>query len=204
MCETWAVSFYSEKQCLLKAKEKLPAVLMRLSCQLFFEWLRNCVQETIKLWPKYRETKLKSIKKRNFLALKDIFLTFPGCCLTLVSSLDVVRVRFASWSVYRVLLVNDLPNLYARRFSSFTKVECSQFSSSKVRCCRFLGRLVRSFFPFYFVVLKNFKIYLFFNWYFVMPSWSTPAYFNFDSSSNLLMFLTSRLLCIFTQSLLLV
>ena len=84
-----------------KAKEKLPAVLMRLSCQLFFEWLRNCVQETIELWPKYgRETKLKSTKKRNFLALKDIFLTSPGCCLTLASSLDVLQVRFASWSVY--------------------------------------------------------------------------------------------------------
>ena len=68
--------------------------------QLFFEWLRNCVQETIELWPKYRETKLKSTKKRNFLALKDIFLTSPGCCLTLASSLDVLQVRFASWSVY--------------------------------------------------------------------------------------------------------
>ena len=33
------------------------------------------------LWPKYRETKLKSTKKRNFIALKDIFLTSPGCCL---------------------------------------------------------------------------------------------------------------------------
>ena len=50
--------------------------------QLFFEWLGNCVQESIELWPKYRETKLKSTKKRNFLALKDIFLTSPGCCLT--------------------------------------------------------------------------------------------------------------------------
>ena len=51
--------FYSEKQCLLtvelneeldhKAKEKLPEVLMRLSCQLLFEWLRNCMQVTIEL-----------------------------------------------------------------------------------------------------------------------------------------------------------
>ena len=107
----WAVSFYGEKQCSLtvelknKAKEKLPAVLMGLSCKLFFEWLRNCVKETIELSPKYgRETKLKSTKKRNFLALKDILLTSPGFCLTLASSLDVVQVRFASWSVYRVLL----------------------------------------------------------------------------------------------------
>ena len=43
---------------------------------------------------------LKSTKKRNFLALKDIFLTSSGCCLTLASSLDVLQVRFASWSVY--------------------------------------------------------------------------------------------------------
>ena len=44
----------------------------------------------------------KIYKEWNFLALKDIFLTSPGCCLTLASSLDVVQVRFASWSVYRV------------------------------------------------------------------------------------------------------
>ena len=62
-----------------KAKEKLPAVLMRLSCQLFFEWLRNCVQETIELWPKYRETKLKSTKKRNF--LYQLFFEWLGNCV---------------------------------------------------------------------------------------------------------------------------
>ena len=66
-----------------QSKEKLLAVLIRLSCQLYFEWLRNCVQETIELWPKYSlETKLKPTKKQNFLAVKDIFLTSPGCCLT--------------------------------------------------------------------------------------------------------------------------
>ena len=27
-----------------KAKEKIPAVMMRLSCEMFFDWLRNCVQ----------------------------------------------------------------------------------------------------------------------------------------------------------------
>ena len=102
-----------------KAKEKIPAVMMRLSCEMFFDWLRNCVQETKLiepawyklLWPKYREKKLKSTKKRNFIALKDIFLTSPGCCwLIKASSLDVVQVRFASWSVNRVLLANDLLN----------------------------------------------------------------------------------------------
>ena len=34
------------------------------------------------LLPKYREMKPKSTKRRNVLALKDIFLTSPGCCLT--------------------------------------------------------------------------------------------------------------------------
>ena len=42
-----------------------------------------------------RRSKLKSTKKRNFLALKDMVLTSPSCCLTLASSLDVVQVRFA-------------------------------------------------------------------------------------------------------------
>ena len=42
-----------------------------------------------------------------------------------------------------------------------------QDTEKQVRCGRFLGHLAGSFFAFYFVVLKNFKIY-FFNWYFVM------------------------------------
>ena len=58
-----------------------------------------------------KRSKLKSTKKRNFLALKDMVLTSPSCCLTLASSLDVVQVRFAFWRVYRLLLGNDLPNL---------------------------------------------------------------------------------------------
>ena len=65
-----------------KGKTPCSTVVMRLSCQLFFEWLRKCVQETIETWSKYRETKLKSTKKRNFLALKDIFLASSGCFLT--------------------------------------------------------------------------------------------------------------------------
>ena len=51
MYENWPVSFYREKQSLLtpghKAKEKVPAVMMQLSCPMFFEWLWNYVQETI-------------------------------------------------------------------------------------------------------------------------------------------------------------
>ena len=38
---------------------------MQLSYQLFFEWLKKCVQKPIELWPKYRETKLKSTKKHG-------------------------------------------------------------------------------------------------------------------------------------------
>ena len=44
---------------------------------------------------------------------------------------------------------------------SFAKVECLHLSSSKLRCGRFLGRLVGSFFAFCFVVLTEFKNLLF-------------------------------------------
>ena len=74
-------------------------VVEKLCARNYWTWYKL-------LWLKYRERKLKSTKKRNFLALKDIFLTSPGCCPTLATSLDVVLVRFASWSVYRV--GNDL------------------------------------------------------------------------------------------------
>ena len=98
-----------------QSRGKLPAVLMRISCQMFSESLRNCARNYWTLykllWPKYRETKPKSTKKRNFLALKDIFLASPGCCLTLASSLDVEKFRFSFWSVYRVLLGNNLSDL---------------------------------------------------------------------------------------------
>ena len=86
-----------------------------------FECLRNCEpcltpeknysNQRKLLWPKYRETKLKSTKKTDFLSSEGQLLTSPGCCLTLAFSLDVVQDRFASWSVYRVLLGNDLSNL---------------------------------------------------------------------------------------------
>ena len=72
-----------------QSKAKIPAVMMRLSCEMFFDWSRNSVKLCARnywtwhklLWPKYRETKLKSTKERNFIALKDIFITSPGCCL---------------------------------------------------------------------------------------------------------------------------
>ena len=59
---------------------------------------------------KMPENEAKIYQETDFLALKDISLTSPVCCLTLASSLHVVQVRFASWSVYRVLLENDLSN----------------------------------------------------------------------------------------------
>ena len=65
------------------------------------------VQVTLSKIPR---NEAKIYQERNFLALKDIFFTSPGCCQTSASSLDVVQVRFA-WSVYRVLLGNDLSNL---------------------------------------------------------------------------------------------
>ena len=50
-------------------------VVVKLCARNYWTWYKL-------LWTKYRETKLKSTKKRNFIALKDIFLTTPGCCLT--------------------------------------------------------------------------------------------------------------------------
>ena len=37
----------------------------------------------------------KICQETDFLSSEGHLLTFPGCCLTLVSSLDVVQVRFA-------------------------------------------------------------------------------------------------------------
>ena len=48
--------------------------------------------------------------------------------------------------------------LLSQPFQFFRKSTILHFSSSKVRCSRFLGRLLGSFLAFYFVVLKNFKI----------------------------------------------
>ena len=75
-----------------KAKEKLPAVLVRLSCQLFFEWLRNCVHETIQ-WTLikirlsneakiYKETEFLSSEGNlfNFSWLLPDLSFFTGCC----------------------------------------------------------------------------------------------------------------------------
>ena len=85
--------------------------------------------------------------------------------------------------------------LISQPFQFFRKNTILHFSFPKVRCSRFLGRLLGLFFAFYFVVLKNFKMD-FFNWYFVMPSRSAPACFN--SLKLKLMFLSSRLLSIVT------
>ena len=41
-------------------------------------------------------------KKTDFLSSEEHLFTL-GCCLTLPSSLEVVKVRFASWSVHLVL-----------------------------------------------------------------------------------------------------
>ena len=71
----------------------------------------------------------------------------------------------------------DTTFLISQPFQFFRKSTILHLSSSKVRCSRFLGHLLGLFFAIYFVVLKNFKID-FFNWYFLMPSRSAPAYFN--------------------------
>ena len=124
MYEDWEVSFYREKQCLLTVElknltTKQRKTSLRLWCSFPAKYFSSGWQTVCKNywtwyklpWPNYRETKLKSTNKRNFLALKEIFLTSPGCCLALASSQDVAQVRLASWNVNRVLLGNDPPNL---------------------------------------------------------------------------------------------
>ena len=160
---------------------------MRLSSQMSFEWLRNCEpclaprrinsSQHKLLKPKYREAKLKSTRKWIFLTLKDI-MNFSWLPLE----------AFTAFCLETTFLIS-------KPFQFFRKSTIFHFSSSKVRCSRFLGRLLGSFFAFYFVVLKNFKIDVF-NWYFVMPSRSAPAHFN--SLKLKLMFLSSRLLSIVT------
>ena len=165
---------------------------MRLSFQM---WLRNCEpclhrEETIQL---STSCKPWSLPENEFSELWRTFINFSWLLLTLASSLDVEQVRFASWSFTAFCLETTF--LISQPFQFFRKSTILHFSSSKVRCSKFSGRLLGSFFAFYFVVLKNFKID-FFNWYFVMPSRSAPAYFN--SLKLELMFLSSRLLSIVT------
>ena len=99
-CRTWS-----------KSKGKIPCGFDAAFLPTVFRVVEELCARNYWNLTKIPRNELKSTKKRNFLALKDIFLTSSGCCLTLASSLDVVQVRFAPWSVYRVLSGNDLPNL---------------------------------------------------------------------------------------------
>ena len=123
-----------------KTKDKLTS--LRIRCG----FLAKCLSSG---WETVRR-QLSTSCLNGFSELWRRLLTSPGCCLTLASSLDVEQVRFVSWSVYLVLLGNDLSNLSAVSVS-FTKVQCLQFSSSKVRRSRFLGNLLGSLLAFYFV-----------------------------------------------------
>ena len=127
----WKLSsfFNCEKRSLLSVelkKEKLS------SLQFWCGFLAKCCSIRVfeKLWAvfnagkklfkpaqvaltKIPRNKAKIYQKTNFLRSEGQLLTSSGCCLTLAFSLDVVQVRFASWSAYRVLLGNDLSNLLA-------------------------------------------------------------------------------------------
>ena len=87
-----------------RAKENFPAVMMLLSCQMFFEWLWNCVQETIKPGttvqvaltkiPRneakiYQETEFHSSEGHlfNFSWLLPDLSFFTGCCTGLICHL---------------------------------------------------------------------------------------------------------------------
>ena len=109
-----------------KAKEKLTS--QRIGCGFLTKWLSRGWETVSRLFRVFNAEKklfnsaqvaqtkiprneVKICQETDFLTSEGHLLTFPGCCLTLASSLDVVQVRFASWSVYRFLLGNGLSNL---------------------------------------------------------------------------------------------
>ena len=103
-----------------------------LACGLDAAFFSNVFRVVEKLWavftpgrnystqhkllkPKYRETKLKSTRKRIFWALKDIYeLLHVAAWLELLhwtlNRLDLPPEPEESWSIYRVLFGNDLSN----------------------------------------------------------------------------------------------
>ena len=111
----------------------------------------------------------------------------------------LVKCFSSGWEVVFKKLLNLLQVALTKIPRNESEVyQETEFHSSEGHLFKF-SWLMPGFFVFYIMVLKNFKIY-FFNWYFVILSWSVPAYFH--SLKLKLMFLTSRLLCIFTSLLL--
>ena len=90
-----------------------------LVCGFDADFLPNVFRVFEKLWAVFNAEKIfnpsqvalikiprdeaEIYQKTDFLSFEGHLLTSPGCCLALASSLHVVQVRFASWSVYRVL-----------------------------------------------------------------------------------------------------
>ena len=146
MFENWVISFNCEKQSLLRAELKNLTTKQRKNsfvCAFDAAFLPNVFRVFEKLWAvfnsgkklfkpaqvaltKIRRSEDKIYQKTDFLSSEGHLLTSPGCCLTLASSPDVYRD-------YRVLLGTT----FLSCFSSFAKVQCLHFSSSKVRCSRF-------------------------------------------------------------------
>ena len=132
MYENWAVSFNCEKQSLPTVEywRTCPQSKGITHCGLDAAVFSNVFRVVEKLWavlnprrnqwtqhklfkPNYRENEIKTYQETDFLSSEGLLLTSPGCRLTYASLLDVEQVRFASWSVYRVLWGNDLFNLSA-------------------------------------------------------------------------------------------
>jgi hypothetical protein len=72
----------------LRVVEKLCAVFIFAEKKLF-----NPAQVAFTKMPRNRA---KIYQETDFISAEGHSLTFPGCCLTLASSVDVVQVRFAS------------------------------------------------------------------------------------------------------------
>ena len=117
-----SIKNYSQKNLTTKLRKSF------LVCSYNAAFLPNVFRAFGKLWAvfnaekklfnpvKFALTKIprseaKIYQKMDFLSSEGHLLPSSGCCLTLASLLDGVQVRFASGSIYRVLLVNDLFNL---------------------------------------------------------------------------------------------
>ena len=113
-------SFYSQwniEELDHKAKEKLTS--LRIRCGFLFKCLSSGWETVSRVTPRrnystqHKLLKPWSLPENEFSELWRTFINFSWLPLTLASSLDVEQVRFASWSVYRVLFENDLSNLSA-------------------------------------------------------------------------------------------
>ena len=86
----------------------LQTMKLKSLAKLFKPFNRNWAPLTLRrnysTHTKIPRNEAKIYQKSDFLSSEGYLLTSPGCCLTLASSLDVVQVRFASWTFFTAFL----------------------------------------------------------------------------------------------------